>query len=258
MFAEIQSSNIVGYQGQDLDGLQYNSVGATFIKVGSEGKFKLGDIKPEGFSWSKDFLQVLSTTSAETTDKYIYIDAAADAKDFEDDGMAIGWWVKNADAGYEEDGGIRADNLEFDAGQGFLGNFPSKAVKFTYAGQVVEGKTQLDSTGKQYNMIANFLPIDIKLGQVEAINFSWSKDFLQVLSTTSAETTDKYIYIDAAADANDFEDDGKAIGWWVKNADAGYEEDGGIRADEFNWKAGKAFLSNFPSKAVKLNFPSAL
>ena len=258
MFADIQSSNIVGYQLQDLGGKQFNSVGMTFLTVGEAKTFRLGDIAVEGFKYDIDMLQVLSTDTANTIERYVYITPEWDEEDFEGDGKAVGWWLKNGDEGYEEDGGIRADNKVFDANQGFLGNFAKKAVKFTCNGQVITGKTELDLAGKQFNMIANFLPRDVKFGEIECTGFKYDIDMLQKLSTDSANTIERYVYITPEWDEEDFEGDGKAVGWWLKNGDEGYEEDGGIRIDNAIWTSGQSLLSNFAKKSVVLTFPDPL
>ena len=258
VFADIQSANVVGYQLQDLTGKQCNSVGITFITVGEAKTFRLGDIKVEGFNYNNEILQVLSTENASTIEKYVYITPEWDEEDFDGDGAAVGWWLKNGDEGYEDDGGVRADNKVFDANQGFLGNFVKKSVKFTYSGQVISGKTELDFSGKQCNMIANFLPRNVKFGEIECTGFNYNNEILQKLSTENASTIEKYVYITPEWDEEDFDGDGAAVGWWLKNGDEGYEDDGGVRIDNEVWPSGQSFLGNFVKKSVKLTFPDPL
>jgi len=229
---------------------QFNSVGPTFMAVGAAGKIRLGDIKVEGTRYDKDFLQVLSKDNAATIATYTYVTPEWDEEDFEGDGAAVGWWIKN----HEGESAYSAKDVEFDIGQGFLGNFPTKAVKFTYAGEVVSGSTQIDLTGKQFNLVANFLPMDIRLGSVVLTGTRYDKDFFQELSDTNAATIKTYTYVTPEWDEEDFEGDGAAVGWWIKN----HEGEPAYSAKEVWWNAGQAFLSNFPTKAVKFTFPDAL
>ena len=249
VFADIQSSNIVGYMTSDLDGKQYNSVGATFLTVGGTAS-KLGDLTAEGFQYDTDMLQVLSSETAGTIARYTYVTPEWDEEDFEGDGAAVGWWKKGMEG---EDGGSAAD-VELPVGMGLLGNFPHKKVVLTTAGQVAMGATQIDMTGKQYNMIANFLPKTIKLGDVVADGFQYDTDMLQVLSSETANTIARYTYVTPEWDEEDFEGDGAAVGWWKKGMEG---EDGGS-ANEIAWPAGSAMLGNFPHKQVKMTFPAAL
>ena len=245
----VESANIVGYQNQDLTGKQYNSIGPTFVTVGAE-KFKLGDINVEGFQYDTEILQVLSTDNAATIARYTYVTPEWDEEDFEGDGAAVGWWVK----GKEGEDGYSANDVEFDLGQGFLGNFSKKKASLTYSGEVLAGATELDFTGKQYVLVANPLPVDVKLGAVACEGFQYDTEILQVLSTENATTITRYTYVTPEWDEEDFEGDGAAVGWWVK----GKEGEDGYSANDVTWAAGQAFLGNFSKKKTKLTFPSAL
>ena len=232
-----------------MTGKQYNPVGATFTSVGS-AKFKLRDVAVKGFYYDKEILQVLSDENAATIATYTYVTPEMDEEDFDGDGAAVGWWIKGEEG---EDGGS-ADDIEFSPGQGFLGNFGKKGVEFTYSGEVTAGATELDFTGKQYVLVANFLPSDIKLGDVAVEGFYYDKEILQVLSPENAATITTYTYVTPEMDEEDFDGDGAAVGWWIKGEEG---EDGGS-ADNVTWTAGQAMLGNFGKKSVKFTFPSAL
>ena len=240
---------VVGYQTQDLTGKQANSIGPTFVSVGAS-TFKLGDIAVEGFQYDTEILQVLSTDNAATVARYTYVTEEWDEEDFEGDGAAVGWWIK----GKEGEEGYSANDVEFDVGQGFLGNFTKKKAVLTYAGEVVKGATELDFTGKQCVMVANFLPTDIKLGDVACEGFQYDTEILQVLSTDNAATVTRYTYVTEEWDEEDFEGDGAAVGWWIK----GKEGEDGYSADNVTWASGQAMLGNFTKKKTKLTFPSVL
>ncbi len=229
--------------------MQYNSIGATFVSTGAD-TFKLGDIKVEGFQYDTETLQVLSTENAATIARYTYVTPEWDDEDFDGDGAAVGWWVM----GKEGEDGYSADDVEFAPGQGFLGNFSKKKTELTYAGQVLNGATELDYTGKQYVMVANPLPIDVKLGDVACEGFQYDTETLQVLSTVNANTVTRYTYVTPEWDDEDFDGDGAAVGWWIM----GKEGEDGYSANNVTWAAGQAMLGNFSKKKTKLTFPSAL
>ncbi len=204
----------------------------------------------DGFYYDKETLQVLSTDNASTIASYSYVTPEMDEEDFDGDGAAVGWWVK----GKEGEAGYEAGDVEFDAGQGFLGSFGKKEVKFTYSGQVLGGATELDFTGKVYPLVANPLPVDVKLGNIAVEGFYYDKETLQVLSTDTASTITSYSYVTAEMDEEDFDGDGAAVGWWFKGQEG--ENDGS--ANNEVWAAGQAMLGSFGKKSVKLTFPSAL
>ena len=245
----LESANVVGYQEQELATQVSPSIGATFVSIGSE-TFKLADIAVEGFQYDTEILQVLSTENASTIARYVYVTPEWDEEDFDGDGAAVGWWIKGKEG--EDDGS--ANDVEFAPGQGFLGNFGKKAVKLTYSGEVVSGATTLDFTGKVSPFVANFLPRDVKLGEIACEGFQYDTEILQVLSTENASTVTRYVYVTPEWDEEDFDGDGAAVGWWIKGKEG--EDDGS--ANEVVWKAGQAMLGNFGKKSVKLTFPSAL
>jgi len=245
----VESANIVGYQNQDLTGQVAPSIGATFAGVGAD-TFKLGDITVSGFYYDKEVLQVLSTANASTIAQYTYVTEEMDEEDFDGDGAAVGWWIKGQEG---EDGGS-ANDISFSPGQGFLGNFGKKEVSLTYSGQVIEGSTELDFTGMVSPFVANFLPKDIKLGDVAVEGFYYDKEVLQVLDTATASTSVQYTYVTEEMDEEDFDGDGAAVGWWFKGEEG---EDDGSANNEI-WPAGTAMLGNFGKKSVKMTFPSAL
>ena len=204
----------------------------------------------EGFKYDSEILQVLSTDNAATIARYTYVTPEWDEEDFDGDGAAVGWWIK----GKEGDDDGAADDVEFAVGQSFLGNFSAKKVKLTYSGQVLEGATELDFTGKQYVFVANPLPTDVKLGDVACTGFKYDSEILQVLSTDSASTITRYTYVTPDWDEEDFDGDGAAVGWWIK----GKEGDDDGSANDVTWSSGQGMLGNFSNKKVKLTFPSSL
>jgi hypothetical protein len=244
--AQVESVNIVGYQTISATGRHLSS-GSTFITVGSQdAEWRLGDVVAVGMNPYNDFIQFLSTANAKTILSATYIDAAADAELGEGDGALIGWWDANAP------GEISLDDEVFAAGQGFLSNFSSTGISLVYAGEVLQGETELDLGGLRHPMIANHTPVDLTLGDVSAIGMNPYNDFIQLLSESNAKTILSATYIDAAADAELGEGDGALIGWWDANAP------GEVSLDDTPFPAGTAFLANFSSLSVRIVFPDPM
>jgi hypothetical protein len=112
----VESSNIVGYTTQDKTGSQYVSLGACFMNTGDASTFKLSDIELNGGDCTQDNIQVLESTKAAVTEKYVYV-SAAQALEFGDASFQ-GWWNFTMDTSM--------DDVEFEIGAAFLGNFATK------------------------------------------------------------------------------------------------------------------------------------
>lgn len=214
--AEGISSGIVGYFNNDMTGKQMNCVSCGFATVGKGNVFTMKDITPVSFSDSGDILQFLEPVRARTEKTYF----AWEGNWYED---TTDWNDANDD--------------QFDIGTGFLGNFTSKKVQLTSAGEVIEGATAFDFTGKQIVMLGNPLPRTVKFKEIEPVSFSDSGDILQRLEATRARTVKTYFAWegDWYEDTSDWND-----------------------ASEEEIASGEALLGNFTSKKVKLTFPSAL
>ena len=242
-FAQVESVNIVGYQTLTATG-QYFSTGPTFISVGdANGEWKLSDVTVSGMDAYNDFVQFLSPDTAGTVLQATYIDAAWDAANGDGDGALIGWWD------YNDIGGTSLNEEVFAAGTGFLCNFSSSGIAITYAGEVLQGSTQLDLSGSRYPMIANLTPIDLTLGDITVSGMDAYNDFIQFLSPTTAGTVLQATYIDAVWDAANGDGDGALIGWWD------YNDIGGTSLNATELPAGTAVLGNFSSSGVMITFP---
>ena len=77
------------------------------------------------------------------------------------------------------------DDVTFPVGTAFLGNFGTKTVRPTYAGQVVDGAVEMDCTGKQYVMFGNPVPRAITLGEIVMDGGDATGDNVQVLDRKS-------------------------------------------------------------------------
>lgn len=207
----------MGYSTGDYAGKNWACVTFGFTSVGSDtATFKMSDIKADNFADDADTLQFLEPTSARSEKFYFSYD---------------GDWYENTDDWNE------ANDDTFDMGTGFLGNLASGSVSLTCSGQVLEGPTQLDLSGKNWVMIGNPLPRAVKFSEIEAIDFADDADTLQKLESSSARSEKFYFCYD---------------GDWYENTDDWND------ASDDEIAAGEALLANVASGSVKINFPSAL
>jgi hypothetical protein len=232
----VTSANVVGYVNKDAVGT-FSSAGPMFVSVGAT-TWRLGDVTTVGMDPTADIIQFLNTDTANTEITATYIDAAT-AAGLGDAGLQ-GWW----DPSIEN----RLDDLEFAPGQGFLCNFNSVGVSFTYAGEVLQGSTVLDLSGQTFPMVANFTPVDLTLGDLVAAGMDPTGDIIQFLSTATANTEITATYIDAATAAG--LGDAGLQGWW----DPSIEN----RLDSQALPMGTAFLGNFNSPSVTITFPNPM
>ena len=194
---------------------------------------------------------MLSLIDASTTKSYTYVDLAT-AIEAGDEGYA-GWWDAELLAEGDLVGG-RANDVVFKAGQGLLCNIASSGVLFTYAGEVVQGAASVPLLGR-FAMLSNFLPVDITLGDIEAIGMDSASDIVQLLNLTDASATKLYTYVDVAT-AIEAGDKGYA-GWW----DAELLAEGDLvngRADNVVIPAGAGLLCNITSPNVSFVFPDVV
>jgi hypothetical protein len=235
--AQVESVNIVGYQTLTASGRTF-STGPTFVTVGDiNGEWTLGDITASGMDPMNDFIQFLDTTTASTYLYATYIDEAASIANVGDTSM-VGWW----DLAFENS----LDSQVFSAGVGFLSNFTSTGITFTYAGEVLTGPTTLDLSSQVTPMVSNFLPVDLILGDLTVSGMDPMNDFIQFLNTTTASTYLYATYIDEAASIANIGDT-SMVGWW----DLSFENS--LNSQQL--PAGAAFLGNFTSTGVMINFP---
>ena len=231
----IESANVVGYATNDMGGNQYIQVGNAFLNAGASKKeFNLSVISPTSYDSSSDILQLVSSVNARTLDQYVYITS----EEADGDTDLIGWW----DANIEES----QNDVVFDIGQGFKGNFAAKDVTLNNAGQVNTEATEIDFTGKQYVVVPNILPRQVLLGEIVGIGTDSSSDILQKLSPANARTIDQMVYV--SAEEADGDDD--LIGWW----DTAIE----TPKNDVSIAPNGALYANFAAKGAKLAFPSAL
>ena len=234
----VESANIVGYNTQDKSGSQYVSMSPAFITAGSEGTFKLSDIVLDGGDATGDNIQVLEPAAATVSATYVYVSAA----------QAAEWGDASYQGWYNTDMDTSMDDVTFPVGTAFLGNFGTKTVRPTYAGQVVDGAVEMDCTGKQYVMFGNPVPRAITLGEIVMDGGDATGDNVQVLDPADATVSQTYVYVSAA----------QAAEWGDASYQGWYNTDMDTSMNDVEVGIGDAFLGNFGTKSIKITFPTAL
>ena len=228
----------MGYNTQDKAGKQYVSLSPAFMSTDANAIFKLSDVVLDGGDATGDTLQYLESTKASVGAKYVYVSKA----------QAIEWGDASYEGWYNTDMDTPMDDVSFPAGTAFLGNFTTKSVKPTYAGQVVDGAVEMDCTGKQYVMFGNPGPRTLTLGEIVLDGGDATGDTVQVLEATKASVSAKYVYVSKA----------QAIEWGDASYQGWYNTDMDTSMNDVEVGIGDAFLGNFTTKSVKITFPTAL
>ena len=230
--AEVPSYNIVGYLENKNVAPSYFT-GPTFVQVltclevDPNLGLTLSDIKIEGMDPMLDSIQFLSTEDAGTLISATYVEAPPAFK---------GWWD------FYDLGGTRLDTYPISFSQGFLCNFESgEDITITYAGEVLPGEVTIDLTDTLSPVLANFLPVDLKLKHLKVEGMDPMLDSIQFLSPDDAGTLVSATYVEAPPAFK---------GWWD------FYDLGGTRLDEEDLPAGLALLCNFTGYSpVKITFP---
>ena len=266
--ANIESANIVGYTTYGTQAKRQPSFGASFLPMSGAKTYKLGDLKPADFDVDNDAIMVVNPSTLGTDAQYVYMskeiaDAAAEA-DGEEPGAydeLVGWW--DAFIGVGEDG-AKADDVEINVGQAFLGLFDSgNDIGFTSSGDVPLTTTAIKTGGKRQPFFASYIPTTITLGDIVPEGFDVDNDAIMVVNPSTLGTDAQYVYMskeiaDAAAEA-DGEEPGaydELVGWW--DAFIGVGEDG-ASANEVEVLPGASYLGLFDSgNDIQFNFPSSV
>jgi hypothetical protein len=244
--AEVVSTNIVGYLKTTATGNvnQFFTTGPTFVQPLSfqdiaNAKWRLGDVKAEGFNVYSDFISTLNPISGQTDIVAVYADEATAITWGDID--YVGWWDKATfDIPYDEE--------LFDLSEGFLCNFSSSDVTLTYAGEVVAQPMTIGFAGLKFPIISNFVPKEnMTLGDLKAEDFNVYSDFISTLNPLTGATGIVAVYADetTAIAWGDID----YVGWWDK---ATFD----IPYDGEPLPPGTTFLGNFSSSNVKILFPS--
>jgi len=252
------SANIVGYQ--KVRALGSFSTGPTFIKVGHladpvnvPAAWYLGDIKAEGMIPGIDYIQFLDIVGARVVVEATYVDAAT-ALEAEDPELE-GWWLLDDIQSGDLDPENKIDTESFLAWQAFLCNFEND-VNLVYAGEVITGSQTNDFSDISSPFIANFLPIDLTLGQLVCEGMEPGIDYIQFLDVAGARVVVEATYVDAATALE--AEDSELEGWWLLDDIQSGDLDPENKIDSYALPAGSAFLGNFSNDRIKIIFPDPL
>ena len=240
-FGDISSSNVVGYNVQNSGSSLYLTGGMCFVTTGgTDGTFRLGDIKMSGSTWGSDWLNFVDpTTSIVDPSKNVTYYSAAEA--IADGGSA-------EDAEWEDFDENCKDDVTYPIGTAFLCNFLNTNISITYAGEVNIASSTIDCAGKPYTFMANIYPGDLTAGDIKLENSVWGSDWLNFVDpATSIVDPSKNITYYSAAEA--IADGGSA-------EDAEWEDYDENSKDDVVIKMGSGFLCNFLSQNVKVVFPA--
>lgn len=252
-------------------GKLYSPVGAMFMKVGgTEGTWRLGDIKPKDGSldYMSEYLQEFDSQTGAIGQKYIYVDKTQITekpfKSWTDPSKCVGWWKQCEFTKEDPDMSLKADNVEFKAGQGLYSNFSGAKAKLDFSGEVVCEEWQLDLTGKTYAPIINYLARPITLGEIipEDGALDYMSEYIQEFDPLTGAIGQKYIYVDKTQITEkpfkSWTDPSKCVGWWKLCEFTKEDPDMSLKADDIIIQPGAGFYSNFGGAKAKLNFPSSI
>ena len=243
--SDVVSTNIVGYLKTTATGKYFTS-GPTFVQVltfqdSSNPQWRLGDIIAEGMDPGEDFIQFINPGNAKVRLAATYIPKS--------DPVFGGWWDKDALDNMDYDPANRLDDMFFPVSEGFLCYFETSGIELTYAGEVLTGSQEIILDGK-YNLVANFLPTDILLGDVSAEGMDPGEDFVQFINPSNAKVSLAATYIPKS--------DPVFGGWWDKDALDNMDYDSENRLDGKLLPAGTVVLTYFASSPISIIFPDPL
>ena len=285
VFADVEGSNIVGYNARNSAGQKTPLVGGMFLPVNGDATYDRSALSMKVVDKSSDddyldpgsdYIRFMDVDSAAITDEYCYIGQEfLDLIECYEKTEAIGWWQYDPSVDYSE---LIAEDIydlkvktpvTIKVGQGFLGQFlkstdggehPHK-VSLVSSGSVPLVATAFNSAGLQTPMLCNYLPVDTSLFNVtmsmkdkvsDDDYLDPGSDYLRFMDVDSAAITDEYCYIGQEfLDLIECSEKTEAIGWWQYDPSVDYSEL--IAEDDYNLKlkadiplkAGEGVLGQF-------------
>ena len=225
------------------------------MPVSGATKIKLGDVKAVGLEMDPDTdaIQLLDPDTTANKGAYTYVskELAEDwglepAEDY------VGWW----DIKKYSPGETSRDSVEVDVGRGFLlYNNKGHDIQFTCAGAVPIKTTSYTTSGKK-SLVATYIPTDMTLGDIVALNMDPDTDAIQVLDPNTTANVAAYTYVSQElAEDWGLEPAEDYIGWWdIKKYGPGETSRNGVAV-----KAGATFLLyNNKSHTLTFQYKSAL
>lgn len=284
---------VVGYQNKDYPVNGGFTAGvSTFDKVDGS-KITLKDLKVEGGTYTDNIIQFLKNNGS--TDTYTYTDGEfAAITDYYGDeipqtvkkmlfyinekdapGMECtpGWYMK---ADYDCIVNMsEKEDFEVKFGNGFFFQPNKSGVALQYAGEVVQGDSELElPVNGGFTLTGNCSPVDFDLSNFSVSGGTYTDNIIQFLKNNGS--TDSYTYTDAEYEdikdyyGNEIPQTVKKMLFYINKKDApGMECTPGwyMKADydcivnvstKFSVKSGEGFFFQPNKTGVKLVIPSAL
>ena len=293
---------VVGYSGVESDNNKTPLIGAMFLPISGATTYDLRECKIIGDGEYCDpygeYLRVLNPNSLANVARYTYVSKEWMIDNFEDDSeeylaqfaWAIGWWRYDPDADYQEI--IEEDNdqanalhvtsaINIDVGTAFIGNFSyAHSLSLVSNGSVPVSSTSIGTGNNKTPMIANIRPVATSLFNMIIAGEDGSGEYcdpygeyLRDLNPNSLANVARYTYVSREWMEDNFDEDTPeylaqfewAIGWWLYDPDADYQEIIETDNDHENAlrltvdvpvPAGKGFIGNFSyAHSLDVNFP---
>ena len=218
MFADIQSSNIVGYTAKDVEQGKFTLLSAQFDKVGGGRAINdlLSGVEGVDFGDGRAFLNTaaqIQVFNGVGYDFYYYLNDA-----WFDNGTVDG----DVKAGWADSAGNLVD-AEFDEGAGFWLKSPSSAATPSIAGQVNEADTATVSCSSGFQLVANVFPMAITMNgasmtssDIKGVDFGDGRAFLSTatqMQVFNGVGYDFYYYLNDAWFDNGTVDGDVKAGW---------------------------------------------
>ena len=256
MFAEITSSNVVGYQNKGVAyGDRAMRAVSTFLPVGgTAASVKLGDVKQAGGYVSAFTLTTYDDNVTSQKEYWFFDETAAE----EAGGIDVGWYELTED----EDENIVPDiekgvqnDVELPLGQGCVIVSVDDDTEYTSAGEVDSIVREFNVPNGARKMTGNVLPKDLNLGQIKQVGGFVSAFTLTTYDNNVTSQKEYWYFDDTAAE----EAGGIDVGWYELTED----EDENIVPDiekgvqNFNVPSGQGFVVVSVDDDTVLQFPKA-
>ena len=291
----------MGYSGVESAENRAPLMGAMFLPISGASTYDLRECKIIGDGEYCDpgmeYLRVLNPNSLANTARYTYISKEwmldnftyDDPEELDQFAWAIGWWIYDPDADYQEI--IEDDNdqgnalrvtsaINIGVGTAFVGNFfNTHSLSLVSNGSVPVTSTAIATGENRAPMIANIRPVATSLfnmtisGDDESEYCDPGMEYLRVLNPNSLANLARYTYISLEwmldnftySDPAELAQFAWAIGWWTYDPDADYQEiieddndqDNPLRLTvDVPVPAGMGFIGNFfNTHSLNVNFP---
>ena len=240
--ADVQSSNIVGYNEINLDA-GFTSVAGTFCTVGDEGiDIQAIKLVGDGVTSGADTLQLLNENSVATE---IFTWATGwDSPHYDAEGNPVDCWMN---AGWD-DWEVRT----LSKGTGMLINTQNPGCKIRCSGEVRK-EASFVTLGAGFTMLGNTTPVDVDIQKIRLLDgddptalVTSGADTIQFLNDESVANE---IYTWATGwDSPHYDEEGNPVDCWMN---AGWDD-----WQVMDVTAGRAFLINVQNAGVKIKLPA--